>query len=204
MDRKAAAGLARAVPGIDVLVVALGAQAPEPKDVRATAETVGATVLVIPANRGQVVSRLALTLRAGGGALVDAVGPAAAVDRQPDEGLQDARPEEDAGVGDGGGDARVLGAVDLLRDRPRQREAGDQQAHQEEPRERRRQRPRGMQEPRKPRERDAEERLRQREEALEERVGDRDRERRDGEHDGRAVREQHERERAQREPRAHR
>ncbi|MBK9030370.1 MAG: hypothetical protein IPL61_03365 [Myxococcales bacterium] len=82
MSRKDAAGLARKVAGIDVLVVATGPLAPEPKDVRATADLIGTTVLLVPANRGQVVSRLELTLRPGGGPLIDAVGPAAAADRQ--------------------------------------------------------------------------------------------------------------------------
>ncbi len=82
MNRKDAVKLVREVPGIDVMVVGLGLQAPEPKDVRARADQVGDTWMVFPANRGQVVSRFEITLRPGGGPLVDAVGPAAAADRQ--------------------------------------------------------------------------------------------------------------------------
>jgi hypothetical protein len=82
MSRKDAVALVRAVPGIDVMVVGLGTQAPEPKDVHARAEQIGDTWMVFPANRGQVVSRFEITLRPGGGALVDAVGEAAAADRR--------------------------------------------------------------------------------------------------------------------------
>lgn len=82
MPRKEAVLLVRNTPGIDVMVVGLGALAPEPKDVRPRAEQVGDTWMVFPANRGQVVSRLELTLRPGGGPLVDAIGEAAAADRR--------------------------------------------------------------------------------------------------------------------------
>jgi len=82
MPRKDAVALVRSVPGIDIMVVGLGTQAPEPKDVRARAEQVGDTWMVFPVNRGQVVSRFEITLRPGGGPLVDAVGAAAAADRR--------------------------------------------------------------------------------------------------------------------------
>ncbi|MBL8626370.1 MAG: hypothetical protein JNK64_33955 [Myxococcales bacterium] len=82
MSKKDAVTLVRKVAGIDLVVIAAGIAAPEPKDVRASAEVVGSTIVVVPANRGQVVSRLDLTLRPGGGPLVDAIGPAAAADRQ--------------------------------------------------------------------------------------------------------------------------
>ncbi len=82
MPRKDAVQLVRSTPGIDVMVVGLGAQAPEPKDVRARAEQVGDTWMVFPSNRGQVVSRFEITLRAGGGALIDAIGDAAAAGRR--------------------------------------------------------------------------------------------------------------------------
>ncbi|MEZ4399408.1 MAG: multiheme c-type cytochrome [Kofleriaceae bacterium] len=82
MSRKDAAALARAVDGIDVMVVALGALAPEPKDVHATPDQIGSTWMIYPPNRGQVVARLELTLRPGAGPLIDAVGPAAAADRR--------------------------------------------------------------------------------------------------------------------------
>jgi len=81
MDKKSATALARQVPGIDIMVVALGVNAPEPDKVPASAELVGSTWMLYPANRGQVVSRLEVTLRPGPGPLVDAVGPAAAKDR---------------------------------------------------------------------------------------------------------------------------
>jgi len=82
MSRKSAGALIRAVDGLDVVVLAAGAEAPEPKDVRATADLIGSTLLVVPANRGQVVARLELTLRPGGGVLADAIGPAAAEARR--------------------------------------------------------------------------------------------------------------------------
>jgi hypothetical protein len=82
MSRKDAVQLVRATPGIDVMVVGLGLHAPEPKEVTARGEQVGDTWMLFPANRGQVVSRMEITLRPGGGALVDAVGEAAAADRR--------------------------------------------------------------------------------------------------------------------------
>ncbi|HVK72407.1 MAG TPA: multiheme c-type cytochrome [Kofleriaceae bacterium] len=82
MDRKAAVSLAREVPGIDIMVVGLGLQAPAPDAVRARAEQVGDTWMVFPTDRGQVVSKFEITLRPGGGPLVDAIGPAAADDRR--------------------------------------------------------------------------------------------------------------------------
>ena len=82
MSRKTAGALIRAVDGLDVVVLAAGTEAPEPKDVRATADLIGSTLLVVPANRGQIVARLELTLRPGGGVLVDAIGPAAAEARR--------------------------------------------------------------------------------------------------------------------------
>lgn len=82
MDKKAATALARKVAGIDVLVVGLGALAPLPEKVRASAEQVGTTWMVYPTDRGQIVSRFELTLRPGAGPLLDAIGPAAAEDRR--------------------------------------------------------------------------------------------------------------------------
>ncbi len=81
MDKKGAAELVRQVEGIDVMVVALGIAAPEPHKVPSGAVAIGTTWMLYPANRGQVVSRLELTLRPGGGPLVDAIGPGAAADR---------------------------------------------------------------------------------------------------------------------------
>ncbi len=81
MARKDAVALVRATPGIDLMVVGLGSGAPEPDKV-GRAEQVGDTWMVFPANRGQVVARFEITLRPGGGALVDAIGPDAAADRR--------------------------------------------------------------------------------------------------------------------------
>jgi Cytochrome c554 and c-prime len=81
MSKKDAVKLVRAVPGIDVVVIAAGLEAPLPDAVPASAEQVGSTWIVMPTDRGQVVSRLSLTLR-GAGPLVDAIGPEAAVGRQ--------------------------------------------------------------------------------------------------------------------------
>lgn len=79
MSRKDAVRLLEAVPGIHVAVLGIGRESPEPDAVNARAERFGDAWLVVPANRGQVVPRLTITLRDGGDALVDAVGePAAA------------------------------------------------------------------------------------------------------------------------------
>lgn len=80
MGKKEAAALARAVDGIDVLVVAAGLEAPLPEQVGG-AEQVGSTWLVVPTDRGQVVARLELTVR-GDGPLVDAIGTEAAARRR--------------------------------------------------------------------------------------------------------------------------
>ena len=82
MSKKDAVALVRQVAGVDLVVIAAGLAAPEPKEVRASAEVVGSTIVIVPANRGQVVSRVDLTLRPGGGPLADAIGPVAAADRQ--------------------------------------------------------------------------------------------------------------------------
>ena len=76
MTRREATALARAVSGIDFLII--GQNAPEPAEVQSAAARVGDTYLLSPANRGQVVSRLDITLRGGGGPLTDAVGEARA------------------------------------------------------------------------------------------------------------------------------
>src|SRR5690349_8105528 len=64
--------------GVDIAVLGLGTMAPEPENVSARAEDVDGTWVVIPGNRGQVVSRLEVTVRPGGTGLADAIGPAAA------------------------------------------------------------------------------------------------------------------------------
>jgi hypothetical protein len=81
MSKKDAAALARAVPGIDLMVVGTGLQAPKPEAVGALAEQLGSTWMLVPTDRGQVVSRLELTLR-GDGPLVDAIGAEAAAARR--------------------------------------------------------------------------------------------------------------------------
>jgi hypothetical protein len=63
--------------GVDIAVLGLGTQAPEPDEVRIRAEDIDGTWIVIPGNRGQVVSKLEIGVR-GAGPVVDAVGPAAA------------------------------------------------------------------------------------------------------------------------------
>lgn len=76
-----AAELAKAVGGIDLVVAGLGQQAPEPDRVESMADELGGGgFLVTPGNRGQVVSRIEVTLREGEG-LADAFGAAAAVAR---------------------------------------------------------------------------------------------------------------------------
>lgn len=86
-SKRDAVKLVRDVGGIDLAVAGLGAAAPEPERVEADATPVGTGWLVIPANRGQVVSRVDVTLR-GAGPLIDAVGASAAaakiadIDRQ--------------------------------------------------------------------------------------------------------------------------
>jgi 2',3'-cyclic-nucleotide 2'-phosphodiesterase (5'-nucleotidase family) len=77
-SKRDAVKLARDIGGIDVTVAGLGALAPEPDRIDVEAEKVGDGWLVIPANRGQIVSRVDITLRGGEGPLVDAVGKGAA------------------------------------------------------------------------------------------------------------------------------
>lgn len=76
-SRKAAAKLVRDIGGIDLAVAGLGLEAPEPDRIEIEPQHVGDGWLIIPANRGQIVARLDVTVR-GPGALADAVGPAAA------------------------------------------------------------------------------------------------------------------------------
>jgi len=76
--KKDAVTLVRDIGGVDLAVAGLGENAPEPDKIEVEATKVGDGWLVIPANRGQVLSRVDLYLRDGGGALVDAVGPGAA------------------------------------------------------------------------------------------------------------------------------
>ncbi|HUH03596.1 MAG TPA: multiheme c-type cytochrome [Kofleriaceae bacterium] len=71
MTRSEARQLAREVPAIDFLVI--GQNAPEPALVDHEPMKVDDTWLVQPANRGQVVTRLDVTVRGAGG-LTDAIG----------------------------------------------------------------------------------------------------------------------------------
>lgn len=87
-SKRDAVALVRDIGGVDLAVAGLGAVAPEPERVEVTADPVGTGWLVVPANRGQIVSRVDVYLRPGGGPLVDAVGRGAAtakiehIDRQ--------------------------------------------------------------------------------------------------------------------------
>ncbi len=76
-SKKDAVKLVRDIGGIDIAVAGLGAAAPEPDEVEVEATRVGDGWLVIPGNRGQVLSRLDITVR-GPGPLADAIGMAAA------------------------------------------------------------------------------------------------------------------------------
>ena len=75
--KKDAVKLVREIGGIDLAIAGLGRATPEPEHVEIEPQKVGDGWLVVPANRGQVVSRLDVTLR-GAGSLVDAVGEGAA------------------------------------------------------------------------------------------------------------------------------
>ncbi len=75
--KKDAAKLVRDIGGIDVAIAGLGQNAPEPDRIEVQAQKVGDGWLVVPANRGQILSRVDVTLR-GSGPLVDAVGDGAA------------------------------------------------------------------------------------------------------------------------------
>ncbi len=74
--KKDAAKLVREIGGIDFAIAGLGLNAPEPDRVE-DAQKIGDAWLVVPANRGQVVPRLDITIREAG-PFVDAVGPVAA------------------------------------------------------------------------------------------------------------------------------
>jgi hypothetical protein len=77
-SKKSAVKLLRDIGGgIDIAIAGLGQNAPEPEHVEPSADNVGGAWLVIPGNRGQVVSRIDITLH-GPLPLVDAVGAAAA------------------------------------------------------------------------------------------------------------------------------
>ncbi len=77
-SKRDAVALVREIGGIDLAVAGLGAVAPEPERVDVEAEKVGDGWLVVPGNRGQVVSTIDVYVRPGQGPLVDAVGRGAA------------------------------------------------------------------------------------------------------------------------------
>jgi len=76
-SKKDAVKLVRDIGGIDLAIGGLGLAAPEPERVEIEPQKVGDGWLVIPANRGQVVSKLLVTVRGPGG-FANAIGPAAA------------------------------------------------------------------------------------------------------------------------------
>ena len=80
-SRKDAAKLVRDIGGIDLAVAGLGKQTPEPEFIDPEAQAIGAGWLVVPADRGQVVSRFEVTLRSPAGPLIDAVGPTLATSK---------------------------------------------------------------------------------------------------------------------------
>ncbi len=75
--KKDAVRIVREIGGIDIAVAGLGLAAPEPEKIDIEPQKVGDAWLVVPANRGQVVSRVDVTVR-DTGPLVDAVGSGAA------------------------------------------------------------------------------------------------------------------------------
>ena len=77
-SKKDAVALVRGIGGIDFSVAGLGTSAPEPEAIEDAATATGDGFLVVPGNRGQVVSRLDLTLRDGPGSFADGLGRAAA------------------------------------------------------------------------------------------------------------------------------
>jgi hypothetical protein len=76
-SKRDAVKLVKDIGGIDFTVAGLGLEAPEPDRVSIEPEKVGDGWLVVPANRGQVISRVDVYLR-GGAPFSDAVGAAAA------------------------------------------------------------------------------------------------------------------------------
>lgn len=76
-SKKDAARLVREIGGIDIAVAGLGIETPEPERIDIEPQKIGDAWLVVPGNRGQVVSRIDVTVR-GAGPLADAVGSGAA------------------------------------------------------------------------------------------------------------------------------
>lgn len=76
-SKKDAAKLVREIGGIDLAIGGLGLATHEPEKIEIEPQKIGDGWLVVPANRGQIVSRLDVTVREPG-PLVDAVGSGAA------------------------------------------------------------------------------------------------------------------------------
>ena len=75
--RKDAARITREIGGIDIAVAGLGIETPEPERISIEPQKIGDAWLIVPANRGQIISRVDVTVR-DSGPLVDAVGTGAA------------------------------------------------------------------------------------------------------------------------------
>ena len=75
-----AAQLVKEIGGVDLAIAGLGQLAPEPEEIEVEPTKVGTGWLVIPGNRGQIVSRIEVYAHGSqvSGPLVDAIGPAAA------------------------------------------------------------------------------------------------------------------------------
>jgi hypothetical protein len=76
-SKRDAVKLVRDIGGVDLAVAGLGLDAPDPERIEIEPQHVGDGWLVAPANRGQIVARLDMTVR-GPGPLADAIGPGAA------------------------------------------------------------------------------------------------------------------------------
>ncbi|HEY5949774.1 MAG TPA: multiheme c-type cytochrome [Kofleriaceae bacterium] len=76
-SKRDAVALVRDIGGVDLSVAGLGAVAPEPDRIDVEPTKVGDGWMVVPANRGQIVSRVDVYVR-GGGPLSDAIGKGAA------------------------------------------------------------------------------------------------------------------------------
>jgi hypothetical protein len=80
VSKKRAVQIAKQIGNINFVVGAIGVEAPEPDHVPARTEEIAPGMfLLLPANRGQIVSRVDITVRSNGG-FTDAVGPGAARD----------------------------------------------------------------------------------------------------------------------------
>ena len=75
-----ASQLVKDIGGVDLAIAGLGQLAPEPEEIEVEPTKVGTGWLVIPGNRGQIVSRIEVFAHGPqvSGPLVDAIGPAAA------------------------------------------------------------------------------------------------------------------------------